>query len=875
MQSGPNCSSECVSGVCSIHPTLRSQEGWDVLQRLCTLTTGRGVEAQGRSLSPVLCAVVWTLLSCGILLAIFFLLFTLRFRNNRIVKMSSPNLNVLTLCGSILTYSSGFLFAIEEQMLMQRVAPRTVLQARIWTLCIGTTLVFGPILGKTWRLYRVFTQRIPDKRVIIRDIQLMGLVVLLILVDILVLGTWGLADPIKCARSVGAVVKVLEVDVSYSLSQLDSCSSQYSDIWLILLSILKGSLLLYGTYLAGLTSNVSLPPVNQSLTIMAAVCLVTVSSSVAIPVSRYLQAWPNVVYSVVSGAIFICTLAIDCLLFVPQLTQWRQFEEEMNPNSSQMSKYFSSPSRSVRSMYSEDEIYYLLGENTSMKRLINEKNAVIDSLQEQVNNAKDKLLKLMGHPPMEGEMDSSNTNLNSCSTQTTVVQADMPATTPPSSESQPSGSTPPLPLPLPLPPPMPTSPPPYVPPPAAPPSALPPPPVSSASNERSSSSPPHPHLHPRPLSPPPGVGGASEGSHSNQRRAVLSPERFCSDDVPSKPPAGSSSGPGPATVEEVSVTSPVPHPNQVLPGPALLSPTRYGTARSDSVGPTEDPIVSSPAVTGGAWQGFVSNEQLQEILKELSVDARGRSASFRSHDLTRRPSVNQVQDELSPLSPRSPCSPFYFHYPSISPYAMRKRRPPFYPHRSRPHNTALGQPAGRCRGTGRPELQQSQETGEPANDPGLVLRNEESNKEVEVDEAEERGAHASPRWQRQRERRRERCRTQRGAAPPPRRCSITPYSGQSGHRLATSDPEGGSRRNQEVELRVDPYGYSDSDSDSSSEDYCYYHHPYCDSCMQGSYASSSDSTSETSDSEYGAVYDLCHATHPVVNFNEDLKPTFV
>lgn len=32
----------------------------------------------------------------------------------RIVKMSSPNLNVLTLLGSMLTYSSGFLFALVE-----------------------------------------------------------------------------------------------------------------------------------------------------------------------------------------------------------------------------------------------------------------------------------------------------------------------------------------------------------------------------------------------------------------------------------------------------------------------------------------------------------------------------------------------------------------------------------------------------------------------------------------------------------------------------------------------------------------------------------------------------------------------------------------
>ena len=55
-----------------------------------------------------------------------------------------------------------------------------------------------------------------------------------------------------------------------------------------------------------------------------------------------------------------------------QLTQWRQFEEEVNPHPSQMAKYFSSPSKSLRSMYSEDEIYYLLGENDSMKRLISE-----------------------------------------------------------------------------------------------------------------------------------------------------------------------------------------------------------------------------------------------------------------------------------------------------------------------------------------------------------------------------------------------------------------------------------------------------------------------------------------------------------------------
>lgn len=44
----------------------------------------------------------------------------------RIVKMSSPNLNVLTLVGSLLTYISGFLFAVDERTL-SHVGPSTSL----------------------------------------------------------------------------------------------------------------------------------------------------------------------------------------------------------------------------------------------------------------------------------------------------------------------------------------------------------------------------------------------------------------------------------------------------------------------------------------------------------------------------------------------------------------------------------------------------------------------------------------------------------------------------------------------------------------------------------------------------------------------------
>ena len=54
---------------------------------------------------------------------------------------------------------------------------------------------------------------------------------------------------------------------------------------------------------------------------------------------------------------------------------------------------------------------------------------MIDSLQEQVSNAKDKLLRLMSASQSceDQNMDSSATNLNSSSTQTTELQSDGPS----------------------------------------------------------------------------------------------------------------------------------------------------------------------------------------------------------------------------------------------------------------------------------------------------------------------------------------------------------------------------------------------------------------------------------------------------------------
>ncbi|NWV89607.1 GP156 protein, partial [Machaerirhynchus nigripectus] len=392
MEPGFNCSELC-DGSSSFGSQEQQQR---VLQELCTVTVtsfDHSVKSSP-SFSAGLLGVVWTFLTGGVLLALFFLIFTIRFRKNRIVKMSSPNLNIVTLLGSGLTYTSAYLFGIQEQSLPSGDSMEKLIQVRLCLLCVGTSLVFGPVLGKSWRLYKVFTQRVPDKRVIIKDLQLLAMVAALVLADTVLLLTWVFSDPVQCFRSLSVSLRATEKGMTCSVSRVQSCASLYSDLWLVLILGFKSILLLYGTYLAGLTDNVSSSPVNQSLTLIVGVNLVFLAAGTICLVHRFFRTWHNLLFGFTSGGIFVCTTTINCFIFVPQLMQWKAFEEE-SQTMSHMAKYFTSPSRSCRSVYSEEQLYQLIGEKNSMKRLLTEKNAVIESLQEQVSSAKEKLMRLM------------------------------------------------------------------------------------------------------------------------------------------------------------------------------------------------------------------------------------------------------------------------------------------------------------------------------------------------------------------------------------------------------------------------------------------------------------------------------------------------
>ncbi|OXB68910.1 hypothetical protein ASZ78_005347 [Callipepla squamata] len=646
--------------------------------------------------------------------------------------MSSPNLNVVTLLGSGLTYASAYLFGIQEQSLSSGKSVEMLIQVRLCLLCVGTSLVLGPILGKSWRLYKVFTQRVPDKRVIIKDLQLLAMVAVLVLADAVLLFTWVFSDPVQCFRS-----------LSVSL---------------------RSVLLLYGTYLAGLTDSISSPPVNQSLTLIVGVNLIFLVAGTVVLVHRFFRAWHNLLFSFTSGGIFVCTTTINCFIFVPQLRQWKAFEEE-NQTLSHMAKYFSSPSRSYHSVYSEEQLYQLIGEKNSMKQLLTEKNAVIESLQEQVNNAKEKLMRLMsaegGCSPAVPAPCSQSTGHHGekCSGAGDVPREHWPLDT-------------------------------------------------ERDGQQTCV------LRALPHSPVPLSSDAQDLWKHVSHEHELTEERECSPTLLFD--TGDSLECSPEHAQERGV-------------PAGKHPLEQDA--SAGVAGERPPKVS-----------YVSSEKLQEVLQELSLDSRTCSPALPVH--TGRLWGAQ---EGNPAV-RSP----------LSPYLARRRRRVLLP----PTSTGIpASPRARCTAGGRPGTRSH---GEPA---GLGPAGE--------------GEGAG-----------------RGLPQPSLSSPSVPHKGWPGLRgWALSGTELDGRRNtplqdwqQRSSLGVPArpilqslYHYPDSDSSSSSEEvFPCCHRPCCQLCLQsprGSLGSSSSSSSTETDMEPGRAVgrwlEPQGKTQPVVNFKEDLKPTFV
>ncbi|XP_074617775.1 gamma-aminobutyric acid type B receptor subunit 2-like isoform X2 [Acropora palmata] len=202
--------------------------------------------------------------SLGIVLGVIFLVFNRYYRKCRFIRLSAPLFNDVMVLGCIACLATVFLFGLRKFQDPKNSLP-LICKSRIWILSIGFSLAFGAMFIKTWRIYKIFTnQPLKVRPGPLYDWSMLAMVGAIILVDVAILLSWELADPLK-----HKAVKIDEMRDSQDPLKineiiLDVCTSEKLPLWLTLIYVYKGIMLLFGLFLAYETRKVIYPHLNDS-----------------------------------------------------------------------------------------------------------------------------------------------------------------------------------------------------------------------------------------------------------------------------------------------------------------------------------------------------------------------------------------------------------------------------------------------------------------------------------------------------------------------------------------------------------------------------------------------------------------------------------
>ncbi|XP_022784674.1 gamma-aminobutyric acid type B receptor subunit 2-like [Stylophora pistillata] len=260
------------------------------------------------------------LCALGIIFAAGLFFFNVKYRAVRHIRMSSPNMNNIIIVGCVLIYVSGILFGIDTEIVSKKTHER-VCQTSAWTASFGFTMAFGALFSKTWRIHRIFMNKL--KKTVIQDYQLIIVVILLLMIDACILSTWQILDPMHTTSK--TFPRMIDQDADIALYPYQTlCTSKYESLWTGLLYGYKGFLLLFCTYLAWETRKVHIPALNDSKQIGFAVYNVFIPCVIIIPILNLLSNRSDAVYLLSTLLCIFCTTITQCLIFVPKISTMKR-----------------------------------------------------------------------------------------------------------------------------------------------------------------------------------------------------------------------------------------------------------------------------------------------------------------------------------------------------------------------------------------------------------------------------------------------------------------------------------------------------------------------------------------------------------------------
>ncbi|XP_077869869.1 LOW QUALITY PROTEIN: gamma-aminobutyric acid type B receptor subunit 2-like [Saccoglossus kowalevskii] len=274
---------------------------------------------------PVYIYVLMSLLAAiGIVCAMCFLFLNIKYREERIFKMSSPTINNFIFGGCILTYLTVMAAPFEGSYL----DPLLCCKAGNYLLMIGFSSAYGALFSKTWRVHVLFTNK-QFKKKAIKDIKLISFVCILLTIDIITIALWELIDPLRIElyetheTDFYHVNNNEHVEDHIIIYQVESCESSRLSYWIGVIYSTKATLLMFGVFLAWETRKVTIELLNDSRYIGICIYNVVILCVPAALLAYVLRLQPMVSYSIISVFVIFGTSVTQCLVFLPKIIAYR------------------------------------------------------------------------------------------------------------------------------------------------------------------------------------------------------------------------------------------------------------------------------------------------------------------------------------------------------------------------------------------------------------------------------------------------------------------------------------------------------------------------------------------------------------------------
>ncbi|XP_053381997.1 gamma-aminobutyric acid type B receptor subunit 2-like [Mercenaria mercenaria] len=259
-------------------------------------------------------------LDCGgCILSFTFLFFNIYYRNNRIIKMSSPMVNNVIIAGCLLMYLETFVIAIDYNRNLDDFTGNSLCMVRIWLLSLAFTTLFGSLFSKTYRVYVVFRDY-KFKKKAIKDYHLFGMVGIMLVIDVSILIPWTVFYPLEKAKVSRRLMDESNSNMIYYESYLH-CYNEQSAYWISAIYVYKGLLLAFGTFLAWETRHITVPMLNDSKFIGACIYNVVIACIFGVPLAHVLpKEQMTLTFVLESSLLLFCTTITQCIIFIPKVS---------------------------------------------------------------------------------------------------------------------------------------------------------------------------------------------------------------------------------------------------------------------------------------------------------------------------------------------------------------------------------------------------------------------------------------------------------------------------------------------------------------------------------------------------------------------------